>query len=203
MITITIHRALDLIKKKQQQINKLNSNGLFVSSVKGSNETPTRPGFSTKEELLKRLQSDQDLFTTNIRDISVIKTTIAAKNLETKVSFLGKEVSITELLAIKQTKDLLRSHIISVRNQLTQQSRLISETESEIYSQVSKVDKSSAQDQEKLIRALTEIKLVTANPTLSPEAYLQALDEQEAFLNDEVDSLLSETNINTTIEVDI
>lgn len=203
MATITIHRALDLIKKKQQQINKLNSNGIFVSSVKGSTETPTRPGFSTKEELLKRLQSNLDLFTTNMRDIAVIKTAIAAKNLETKVSFLGREVSITELLAIKQTKDLLRSHTSTVRQQLAQQARLVSESESEIYSQVSKVEKGSAQDQEKLIRALAEIKLVTADSSLSPEAYLQSLDEQEAFLNDEVDSLLSETNINTTIEVDI
>lgn len=203
MATITIHRALDLIKKKQKQIIKLNSSGIFVSSVKGSNETPTRPGFATKEELLKRLQSDQDLFTTNMQDIALIKTAIAAKNLETKVSYLGKEVTITELLAIKQTQELLKSHINAVRQQLSSQSRLVSESESEIYSQVSKVEKGSAQDQEKLIRALAEIKLVTADSSLSAEAYLQSLEEQEAFLSDEVDSLLSETNINTTIEVNI
>ena len=201
MATISIHRALTLISKSNETLSSAISRGMFVSTVQGVLRRPTDASFKTELELVTRIQSDTDKVESLLNLIAKLKAAVAAKNLETKVQFDGREVSVTELLAIKSTLSQRQQYLNTVRQQ-SQRSNLIAEKQQQENNRtVGSATGADAATVLKQLEQLNAVEVITANKE-SAAMKIQRLQEQNEFLVNELDYTLSEINLSTYIDID-
>lgn len=201
MATISIHRALTLISKSNETLSSAISRGMFVSTVQGVLRRPTDASFKTELELVTRIQSDTDKVESLLNLIAKLKAAVAAKNLETKVQFDGREVSVTELLAIKSTLSQRQQYLNTVRQQ-SQRSNLVAEKQQQENNRtVGSATGSDAATVLKQLEQLNAVEVITANKE-SAAMKIQRLQEQNEFLVNELDYTLSEINLSTYIDID-
>ena len=201
MATISIHRALTLISKSNETLSSAISRGTFVSTVQGVLRRPTDSSFKTELELVTRIQSDTDKVESLLNLIAKLKAAVAAKNLETKVQFDGREVSVTELLAIKSTLSQRQQYLNTVRQQ-SQRSNLVAEKQQQENNRtVGSATGADAATVLKQLEQLNAVEVITANKE-SAAMKIQRLQEQNEFLVNELDYTLSEINLSTYIDID-
>ena len=201
MATISIHRALTLISKSNETLSSAICRGMFVSTVQGVLRRPTDASFKTELELVTRIQSDTDKVESLLNLIAKLKAAVAAKNLETKVQFDGREVSVTELLAIKSTLSQRQQYLNTVRQQ-SQRSNLVAEKQQQENNRtVGSATGSDAATVLKQLEQLNAVEVITANKE-SAAMKIQRLQEQNEFLVNELDYTLSEINLSTYIDID-
>lgn len=201
MATISIHRALTLISKSNETLSSAISRGMFVSTVQGVLRRPTDASFKTELELVTRIQSDTDKVESLLNLIAKLKAAVAAKNLETKVQFDGREVSVTELLAIKSTLSQRQQYLNTVRQQ-SQRSNLVAEKQQQENNRtVGSATGADAATVLKQLEQLNAVEVITANKE-SAAMKIQRLQEQNEFLVNELDYTLSEINLSTYIDID-
>ena len=201
MATISIHRALTLISKSNETLSSAISRGTFVSTVQGVLRRPTDASFKTELELVTRIQSDTDKVESLLNLIAKLKAAVAAKNLETKVQFDGREVSVTELLAIKSTLSQRQQYLNTVRQQ-SQRSNLVAEKQQQENNRtVGSATGADAATVLKQLEQLNAVEVITANKE-SAAMKIQRLQEQNEFLVNELDYTLSEINLSTYIDID-
>lgn len=201
MATISIHRALTLISKSNETLSSAISRGMFVSTVQGVLRRPTDASFKTELELTTRIQSDTDKVESLLNLIAKLKAAVAAKNLETKVQFDDREVSITELLAIKSTLSQRQQYLNTVRQQ-SQRSNLVAEKQQQENNRtVGSATGTDAATVLKQLEQLNAVEVITANKE-SAAMKIQRLQEQNEFLVNELDYTLSEINLSTYIDID-
>lgn len=203
MSTISIHRALTLIAKSNETLATAIAQGIFISTVQGqASRRPVDSTFKTEAELTARIQSDTDKVDSLFNLIAKLKTAIAAKNLETKVNFSGREVSVTELLAIKSTLSQRKHYLTAVRNQSTRANNLVEQKQQDYQRQVSNVQTSSESIAlQKQFENFNIVEIITANKE-SAAAKLKRLQDENEFLINELDYTLSEINLSTFINID-
>ena len=201
MATISIHRALTLISKSNETLSSAISRGMFVSTVQGVLRRPTDSSFKTELELVTRIQSDTDKVESLLNLIAKLKAAVAAKNLETKVQFDGREVSVTELLAIKSTLSQRQQYLNAVRQQ-SQRANLVAEKQQQENNRtVGSATGADAATVLKQLEQLNAVEVITANKE-SAAMKIQRLQEQNEFLVNELDYTLSEINLSTYIDID-
>ena len=201
MATISIHRALTLISKSNETLSSAISRGMFVSTVQGVLRRPTDASFKTELELVTRIQSDTVKVESLLNLIAKLKAAVAAKNLETKVQFDGREVSVTELLAIKSTLSQRQQYLNTVRQQ-SQRSNLVAEKQQQENNRtVGSATGADAATVLKQLEQLNAVEVITANKE-SAAMKIQRLQEQNEFLVNELDYTLSEINLSTYIDID-
>ncbi len=201
MATISIHRALTLISKSNETLAVAIARGTFVSTVQGVLRRPTDSSFKTELELVTRIQSDTDKVESLLNLIAKLKAAVASKNLETKVQFDGREVSITELLAIKATLSQRQQYLNAVRQQ-SQRANLVAEKQQQENNRtVGSATGADAATVLKQLEQLNAVEVITANKE-SAAMKIQRLQEQNEFLVNELDYTLSEINLSTYIEID-
>ena len=201
MATISIHPALTLISKSNEALSSAISRGTFVSTVQGVLRRPTDSSFKTELELVTRIQSDTDKVESLLNLIAKLKAAVASKNLETKVQFDGREVSITELLAIKATLSQRQQYLNAVRQQ-SQRANLVAEKQQQENNRtVGSATGADAATVLKQLEPLNAVEVITANKE-SAAMKIQRLQEQNEFLVNELDYTLSEINLSTYIDID-
>ena len=201
MATISIHRALTLISKSNETLAVAIARGTFVSTVQGVLRRPTDSSFKTELELVTRIQSDTDKVESLLNLIAKLKAAVASKNLETKVQFDGREVSITELLAIKATLSQRQQYLNAVRQQ-SQRANLVAEKQQQENNRtVGSATGADAATVLKQLEQLNAVEIITANKE-SAAMKIQRLQEQNEFLVNELDYTLSEINLSTYIDID-
>ena len=201
MATISIHRALTLISKSNETLAVAIARGTFVSTVQGVLRRPTDSSFKTELELVTRIQSDTDKVESLLNLIAKLKAAVASKNLETKVQFDGREVSITELLAIKATLSQRQQYLNAVRQQ-SQRANLVAEKQQQENNRtVGSATNADAATVLKQLEQLNAVEVITANKE-SAAMKIQRLQEQNEFLVNELDYTLSEINLSTYIDID-
>lgn len=200
--TITIHRALTLISKSNDTINSKIGSGLFVSTTVGAINSPTDRSYKSVEELQKRIQSDTDSVEGTLNLIAKLKTAIAAKNLETFVEFQGKKISITELLAIKQNISQYRLYTSRLRKQINEANSQAASADQDILNQLTNVPESNKANALQQLKNVQSVNIITSNNE-SPASKLSRLEEWVDFLTNEIDVILSETNLSTVIEYEV
>ena len=200
MALITVNRALTLLEKGLDQIQHSVDTGVFIASA-----TPFRPvssDFKTLEELKTRIQSDTDKVEMTFENFATLKEAIAKSNLETKVMFQGKEVSIVRLLAIKLT---LKERSQYLRQLKAQASKVNIDVEKGKASMEAQVSNAEANQKAVLLKELEKTQMVSAITAggKSPAEIIKALEEEIHFLSHEVDMVLSDSNLETKIEIDL
>ena len=203
MTQITIHRALNLIKTATQDLEDKIRNGIFISSVAGDAKVPTDKSFRTFSDLEKRIQSDTDTVDSKLKLVVLLKTAIQKKNLETFVTFNNKQVSIAELLAIKSTLEQRSDYLTKLGAQTNQAQRVAEIADTNIMQQLEKVEPNSREAVLKSLNSLQKVTIVSANSNKSVADRIEELRKEINFIHNEIDILLSETNIATLIEVDM
>ena len=201
MATISIHRALTLISKSNETLSSAISRGMFVSTVQGVLRRPTDSSFKTELELVTRIQSDTDKVESLLNLIAKLKAAVAAKNLETKVQFDGREVSVTELLAIKATLSQRQQYLNAVRQQSQRANLVVEKQQQENNRTVGSATGADAATVLKQLEQLNAVEVITANKE-SSAMKIQRLQEQNEFLVNELDYTLSEINLSTYIDID-
>lgn len=196
--TTTIHRALGLIKKTEAIVSDRIHNGIFVGTTIGTVNRPSDRSYKNLTELKAAIQSDTDTVDSGLALIVTLKQAIAAKNLETFVDFKGTQVSITELLAIRTTEVLRSSYIQNLASQITRANLAADKASSEILTQLANVPAEAKSMHTEQLQSVMGINIITATNE-SPAAKLAKLREESQFLVDEVDTILSEINLSTTI----
>lgn len=197
--TISIHRALTLIKKAEGIINEKLSNGKFVSTIQGLTKRPLDRAFKTEQELLTTIQSDTDTVESNLKLMSTLKTKIAQKNLETLVDFNGGKVSVTELLAIKATLSLQKKYVRVLKNQQSSAQGEVERQEQTILGQLSTVEAAHKDTVYTQLQGTLGVSIVTGSSKTITET-VKNLQERIDFLENEIDITLSEINLSTMIE---
>lgn len=202
MVQISIHRALSIVSKANDALRSQISSGIFIGTVQGIEGRPTDRSFKNQSELTTRIQSDTDKIEGNLALIGKIKAAIMAKNLETFVQFDGRQVSITEMLAIKSTLPLRKEYVNRLRIQLNNANTLADRAQQEILTTV-KNDTSVTDSvaQQRRLEELSGIRLITGNDQSVAEK-IKKLEEQNEFLAEEIDTILSEINLSTLIEIE-
>lgn len=204
MTSISIHRALNLIKTSTEDLEtKVNSNGIFVSSISGDAKVPTDKTFRVFSDLERRIQADTDFVESKLNLIVNLKTAIQKKNLETFVSFNGKQVSITELLAIKTTLDIRMSYLNALVAQSTRAQSVADTAQTTIMQQLEKVEFHSRDAVLKNLNSLQKVSVISAASNKSVAERIEDLRNEVNFLRNEIDIILSETNISTLIDVEM
>ena len=206
---ITVHRALALIKKTKEELEEVIDKGLFVDCVKGSSNIPVNSSFKSQQELQSHLQSNTDKVVSSFNLIAVLKEAIMKSNLETYVDFLGRPTSIAKILVYKESLTLKQAYLSTLQQQVTRAQSLINSNESsKIIPQLDQItaSTSSVADKELLqknILSLYSIQMITGYPTKTPSQLISELKNEVMFLSSEINTVLSETNVTTFIEVDI
>lgn len=202
MTTISIHRALSLVKKAEAIASDKIHNGTFVGITTGSANVVKDRSYRNVQELRSGIQADTDTVESNINLIVKLKKAIAAKNLETMVDFKGNQVSVTELLAIRTTLILREQYVKNLNSQIARANLKAEEAERAINEQLSNADPSQKEATHAQLTSSMGVNIITASGQSAAEK-LRQLREENQFLVDEVDLLLSETNLSTMIEVDM
>jgi len=204
MTSISIHRALNLIKTSTEDLEtKVTRNGIFVSSISGDAKVPTDKTFRVFSDLERRIQADTDFVESKLNLIVNLKTAIQKKNLETFVSFNGKQVSITELLAIKTTLDIRMSYLSALVSQSTRAQAVADTAQTTIMQQLEKVEFHNRDAVLKNLNSLQKVSVISAASNKSVAERIEDLRNEVNFLRNEIDIILSETNISTLIDVDM
>lgn len=204
MTSISIHRALNLIKTSTEDLEtKVTRNGIFVSSISGDAKVPTDKTFRVFSDLERRIQADTDFVESKLNLIVNLKTAIQKKNLETFVSFNGKQVSITELLAIKTTLDIRMSYLSALVAQSTRAQGVADTAQTTIMQQLEKVEFHNRDAVLKNLNSLQKVSVISAASNKSVAERIEDLRNEVNFLRNEIDIILSETNISTLIDVEM
>lgn len=202
MTTLTIHRSLELIKKHTKKVKDSKQSEL-VATVKGKEQAPQSKEFKSKSELQTYLQGNFDSFFGSLELIAQLKEKISQSNLETKVNYLGKEVSITKLLAIKETLDIRKERLASLRYRLKDISNTIQTNNERYQLELNKIENAEiVKSRTKDFFEYEELSIITGKDSVSPTQLVEALILEVETLEYEVNSLLSESNIKTTIVID-
>ena len=204
MTQVTIHRALTLIKNAEEDIQQKLNTGIFISTVQGVAKVPTTKAYKTFDELSKAIQSDTDTVESKFNLIAKLKVAIQQKNLEVHVDFLGKSLSIAELLAIKSTLMLRTRYVDTLRVQLVNSQSVANNADLNISKQLQGMDSNTEGYTQTLtnLGLLQSVSIVSGNSE-SPAERIKKLQDELRFFNTEIDMLLSETNIVTLIDVDM
>ena len=206
---MTVHRALALIKKTKQDLQDTISKETFVSCVKGSSHLPVDSSFKSFQELKSHLQSNNDKVTSAFNLIAVLKEAVMKSNLNTYVDFLGVPTSIAKILVYKESLELKQEFLEAIQMQVYKAQQQINANEtSKITPQLEQINLSgnSAAEKEVLqqnINNIYSMEMVTGNSNKTPSQLVTEIKDQITYLTSEINTVLSETNVTTIIEIDI
>lgn len=212
MTTISITRALVLLKTLNQQIENAISNGKFIARTVGKNQF--RKVFGTNdsvEAMTAKIQASFDTVDSLIARRTKIKSAIVLSNANTRVTVMGQDLTVAECIDLKSTIEFRKMYLTVLRSQLARE--LVDVEKSNIVLQAA-IDTSMAAIYGSEKSKVTEdVYKQVSNPQkeqkecelLNPQKIEQRIQKQEKEiieLGSEMDFLLSESNARTTIEID-
>jgi len=154
-----------------------------------------------EDELKKRIQSDTDSFNSKLDLVVSLKKAVAEANLKTIVSFNGREYTVTELLAIKETMAIRDTFLLQLRHQMQLANSQSSEAVTKIQTLAKDSPIENLQETLNTFTNLYGVNIISADSKLSPAEYVaKQITEQESLKN-ELDLVLSESNIKTMISI--
>lgn len=210
MSTITITRALSKVKILTSQIQEDAKQNLFITTVPNNmidSESHTK--------LVQTLVSNHVSLESKLSQIVKLKKLIAESNLNTTVNISGKEVTVTEALAMKDSYGIYEIFHLTLRKQYMKANNEVSLSNERINAAVvsnnSDISSSSDIKSEELEKRLAintkqlqdnmGIKIISGAHG-SPENYIEDIKKVYNDFVSEIDYVLSEHNSTTFIEVE-
>lgn len=210
---MTVTRALVELKRLDDRINSAISQGVFVGVTVGKDaqrkivnshisvseaENQIKGSFDTVEQLIANRQK--------------IKSAVVLSNAQTKVTVLGREMSVAEAIELKSTITFRTVFANTLKRQAQAAQLAVNDLQTKLDDAIERgVTTLYGSDKSKVDAGAYE---VVATPqrnskqpaVLDPQKISEKIAKVEKEISDlssEVDFILSESNARTTIEVDI
>ena len=211
MTQISIIRALTQLKTLNQKIETAILTGKFVAKTVGKNQFRNVVGANDSVEAMSaKIQASYDTVDSLIEYRSKLKSAIVLSNANTKVTVLGKEITVAECIDLKSTVEFRQRYLTQLRQQLTKEMSDVDKANM-LLDQAIDVSMNSIYGSEKTKVSEDSYKAVSVPQKEQKEAALLdpqkietkilKLTQEIEELGSEIDFLLSEKNSQTFIEV--
>lgn len=205
MATMTIHRALGEIKLYDKKIIDLLDKDFVLASKKRLAKIHGIDIEKYKEEMKANLQSLRAL----MRNRQTLKSAIAKSNETTEVTIGGETMTVLDAIERKNFMNMRMTIVNTLKSQFNRADREVHLYEDNLQTNLENYIKNTTKElnNKDLIDSLTESykslnEVVMIDPSNLRFVIEEMTKENDQF-NTEVDYVLSESNSNTTIEVDL
>lgn len=205
MVTMTIHRALGEIKLYDKKIVDLLDKDFVLASKKRIGKIHGIDVEKYKEEMKANLQSLRAL----MRNRQILKSAIAKSNETTMVTIGGETMTVLDAIERKNFMNTRMSVVNTLKAQFNRADREVRMYEDNLQANLENYIKNTTKElnNKDLIESLTESykslnEVVMIDPS-NLRLVIEEMTKENDQFNTEVDYVLSESNSNTTIEVDL
>lgn len=205
MATMTIHRALGEIKLYDKKIVDLLDKDFVLASKKRLAKIHGVDVEKYKEEMKANLQSLRAL----MRNRQTLKSAIAKSNETTEVTIGGETMTVLDAIERKNFMNMRMSVVNTLKSQFNRADREVRMYEDNLQANLENYIKNTTKElnNRDLIDSLTESykslnEVVMIDPS-NLRLVIEEMTKENDQFNTEVDYVLSESNSNTTIEVDL
>lgn len=205
MATMTIHRALGEIKLYDKKIVDLLDKDFVLASKKRLAKIHGVDVEKYKEEMKANLQSLCAL----MRNRQTLKSAIAKSNETTEVTIGGETMTVLDAIERKNFMNMRMSVVNTLKSQFNRADREVRMYEDNLQANLENYIKNTTKElnNKDLIDSLTESykslnEVVMIDPS-NLRLVIEEMTKENDQFNTEVDYVLSESNSNTTIEVDL
>lgn len=202
---MTIHRALGEIKLYDKKIVDLLDKDFVLASKKRIGKVHGIDVEKYKEEMKANLQSLRAL----MRNRQILKSAIAKSNETTVVTIGGETMTVLDAIERKNFMNMRMSVVNTLKAQFNRADREVRAYEDNLQANLENYIKNTTKElnNKDLIDSLTESyknlnEVVMIDPNNLRTVIEEMTKENDQF-NTEVDYVLSESNSNTFIEVDL
>lgn len=206
MVTkMSIHRALGEIKLYDKKIVDLLEKDFVIASKKRVTKIRGVDVEKYKDEMRANLQSLRAL----VRNRQILKSAIAKSNETTEVTIGGETMTVLDAIERKNFMNMRHMITNNLRNQFNKADREVRNYEDNLQSNLERYIANTTKElnNKELIDSLTESyktlnEVIMIDPSDIRSVIEEMTRENDRF-NTEVDYVLSESNSNTFIEVDL
>lgn len=205
MATMTIHRALGEIKLYDKKIVDMLDKDFVLASKKRLAKIHGVDVEKYKEEMKANLQSLRAL----MRNRQTLKSAIAKSNETTEVTIGGETMTVLDAIERKNFMNMRMSVVNTLKSQFNRADREVRMYEDNLQANLENYIKNTTKElnNKDLIESLTESykslnEVVMIDPS-NLRLVIEEMTKENDQFNTEVDYVLSESNSNTTIEVDL
>lgn len=202
---MTIHRALGEIKLYDKKIVDLLNKDFVLASKKRIGKVHGIDVEKYKEEMKANLQSLRAL----MRNRQILKSAIAKSNETTMVTIGGETMTVLDAIERKNFMNMRMSVVNTLKAQFYRADREVRAYEDNLQANLENYIKNTTKElnNKDLIDSLTESyknlnEVVMIDPN-NLRAVIEEMTKENDQFNTEVDYVLSESNSNTFIEVDL
>ena len=207
VIKISMHRLLGMLKANEDIINKGNNKRFVHLYVKSQGKVAGVPAKDVDKEIKADYQSIRKL----IKNNHILRSARATSNAETVVSIAGKDYTVADAIARKQSlnfeKDLLKTLVeqyASVRRSYDNERENLKEATSKYIASL--INDKSVVSAEKIAQLEKDYRELHEKEILDPIGIAEEIKKSEKEIKDfetEVDYVLSDSNASTFVEVDL
>lgn len=205
IMKMTVHRALGEIKLYDKKIVDLLNKDFVISSKKRLSKIHGIEIDKYKEEMKANLQSLRAL----IKNRQILKSAIAKSNETTLVSIGGETMTVLDAIERKNFMNMRISIVNTLKAQFNRADREVHNYEDNLQTNLENYIKNTTKElnNKDLIDSLTESyknlnEVILIDPNNLRNVIEEMTRENDRF-NTEVDYVLSESNSNTFIDVDL
>ena len=202
---MTIHRALGEIKLYDKKIVDLLDKDFVLASKKRIGKVHGIDVEKYKEEMKANLQSLRAL----MRNRQILKSAIAKSNETTMITIGGETMTVLDAIERKNFMNMRMSVVNTLKAQFNRADREVRAYEDNLQANLENYIKNTTKElnNKDLIDSLTESyknlnEVVMIDPN-NLRVVIEEMTKENDQFNTEVDYVLSESNSNTFIEVDL
>lgn len=213
MQKISVTRALVELKRLDERINKAITGGLFVARTVGRDANKKVVGSSdTVTAVEQRIQGSFDKVASLIANREKIKSALVLSNATTRVTVLGRTMTVAEAIELKSTVAFRTSYVTTLRHQLLQERAQVERANIALDAEIetslnalygadrTKIDAETAKSVGEVKKSQKEVALLDPSKI---ETKIEAVEADILNLSSELDFVLSESNAKTELEVDL
>ena len=213
MQQISVTRALVELKRLDERISKAISGGRFISRTIGRDSNKKVVGSNDSVTAVEQaIQGSFDKVNSLVMNREKMKSAIVMSNANTKVTILGKVISVAEAIELKSTVGFRTLYLNTMRAQLTSERNFVDKAaillDAEIETSLNtlygadskKIDAETLKSVSDVKKSQKEQALLDAGKI---EDKIAAVEAAILNLTSELDFVLSESNAKTVIEVEM
>lgn len=213
MAMISVTRALVELKRLDERISKAVTGGVFISRTIGRGTSQKVVGSSDSvADMTQKIQGSFDKVTSLILNRERMKSAIVMSNAATKVTILGREISVAEAIELKSTVSVRTLYLNTLRAQMLSELNMVSKATALLEAEIeTSVNTLYGADSKKLdpetLKNVSEVKKTQKEQALLDSGKIadkiEAIEADILNLTSELDFVLSESNAKTVISVEV
>jgi len=210
---ISVTRALVELKRLDERITKAISGGQFIARTIGRDTNRKVVGSTDSVSAVEqKIQGSFDKVNSLIANRERMKSAIVMSNANTKVTILGKVVSVAEAIELKSTVGFRSQYMNTMRQQLTAERNQVDKSAIMLDAEIeTSLNTLYGADSKKIdaetMKSVSDVKKSQKEQALldsgKVEEKIAAVEADILNLTSELDFVLSESNAKTVIEVEL